>query len=591
MGKRLSYTRFFVKVLKKMFKRESLDKLRERIDLIEVISGHVEMKRSGASYKALCPFHQEKTPSFMVQKGDTHYHCFGCGAHGDAIQFLMNYLNFSFVEAVESLAERFQVSLEREQSDEPKVDKMGLKEACNVAAQFFTATLLYTEEGKAPLHYLYKRGITIDFIRNFEIGFASADSTLFWKVMEGEKIKENILSEAGLVGEGRRPFFRERITFPIRNPVGDVIGFSARKYKEETFGGKYINTPETPLFKKSRLLYGLNYSRRRIAKEKRAVIVEGQIDCLKMIESGLNLTVAALGTAFGEGHGDELKKLGVRICYLLFDGDGAGCTAASKVGDLLQKRGIEVFVVTLPQGCDPDSYLTQYGVHRLLDEITSAENYLAFQVTYLGRELNLNSPAGKAELVRMLKKQIEQWDEPIMVHESLRKIASLVKVPEEMIGMKEVPPLFIASHKTLTYEMIDPNRVLEVDLLRWLVLMGDLFVPTAQAYLSEKHFLIPPCQQLFQQIIHQQASDLLGLASSVDDPTLMDEILRKKVNRERAEIHFLETVQKLLDREWMAKREAIKLEIHSGQHSDDKILELAKEFDALKTERTLARMV
>jgi DNA primase len=575
-----------------MFTKESLEKLRERIDLLEVVSDHVEVKRAGGAHKALCPFHQEKTPSFMIQKGDSHYHCFGCGAHGDAIQFLMNHLNFSFVEAVESLAERFHIPLAREERQvERGVDKGALKEVSTLAAQFFHASLLHTEEGKAPLHYLYKRGITIDFIRRFGVGYAPQDGELIRKVMKGERVSDELLVEAGLfVEEGRRPFFRDRITFPIQTPTGSVIGFSARKYKEETFGGKYINTPETPLFKKSRLLFGLNYSRRRIAKERRALIVEGQIDCLKLIESGLNLTVAALGTAFGESHVEELKKLSLREAYLLFDGDEAGHSATSKVGDLLQKRGIEVYVVTLPKGSDPDAYLLQFGTQRLLEEVESAQSYLNFQVAYLGRELNLNSPAGKAELVKTLKKQIEQWEEPVMVHESLRKIASLIQVPEEMVGVKQgvFAPPFIRHQGSLTLQAVDTNRVLELDLLRWLLLMGDLFLPTARAYLTEKHFLTPACRALYQKILEEGKTDLLTLAPAIQDPTLIDEILQKRVNRERGEVQFLETVQKLLDREWMQTREAIKLEIHSGKHSDEKIAELAKQFDALKGTRSLA---
>ena len=577
-----------------MFTKESLEKLKERIDVLEVVSDHVEIKRMGVAHKGLCPFHQEKSPSFMIQKGDTHYHCYGCGAHGDAIQFLMEYLNLSFVDAVESLAERFHVPLERQQQGEKGTDKSALKEACALASQYFHATLIYTEEGRPALEYLFKRGLTLDFINRFEVGFAPNDGTILRKMMRAEKVPEEVLIEAGLLVEGgARPFFRDRITFPIRNPTGAVIGFSARHYKEGAFGGKYINSPETPLFKKSRILFGLNYCRRRIAKERRALIVEGQIDCFKLIEAGLNLTVAALGTAFGDSHCEELKKLGLRVAYLLFDGDEAGSAATSKVGDLLQKRGIEVFVVNLPKGSDPDTYLTQFGTLRLIEEIEGAESYLSFQVGYLGRELNLDSPAGKAELVKTLKKQVDEWEDPVLVHESLRKIASLVRVPEEMVGVKQgaFAPTYVKSRGTLTLNHVDPHRSLELDLIRWLVLMGETFLPTVKAYLAEKHFVSSGCRQLFQKIMAEGKSDLFTLAADIEDPTLIDEMLQKKVNRERAEGHFLETVQKLLDREWMQTREAVKLEIHSGGHNEEKVLELAKQFDALKTGRLVATLI
>ncbi|MCH9625324.1 MAG: DNA primase [Chlamydiales bacterium] len=579
-----------------MFTKESLERLREKIDLIEVISGSIELKRTGSAYKAICPFHQEKSPSFTVQKADTHYHCFGCGAHGDAIQFLMNYLNLSFAEAVDSLAERFHVSLEHEdKQSEPGVNKGSLKEACTIASSYFHGYLLHTEQGSEALHYLYKRGLSYDFIRRFEVGLSPLDEAVFRKMMRAEKLYDETLLEAGLLSSStKRPFFRDRIMFPIRNVMGSVIGFSARKYKEETFGGKYINSTETPIFKKSRLLFGLNYCRRRITKERRALVVEGQIDCLRLIEAGLNCTVAALGTAFGSEHVEELKKTGVRDVYLLFDGDTAGKTAASKTGDLFQKVGIEVKVVHLPKGSDPDSYLAKFGTVHLIEQLEKAETYLSFQVGYLSQEINRESPTGKAELIKTLKKQIEEWEDPVVVHESLKKIASLVQVPEEMVGMRQnfSPNLFIKNESgPLSLKSIDPNRVLELDLLRWLFLMQEQFFPTAECYLTEEHFVSSGCKQLFTHLMKQKTVDMLSLAGELEDQSLIDEILQKKVNKERAETLFLETVQKLLDREWMQTREKIKMKIHSGNQSEDEVLELAKQFDQLKSKRAIASIV
>lgn len=578
-----------------MFTKESLERLRNSIDLIEVISAHTHLKRSGSVYKGLCPFHHEKTPSFTLQKGDTHYHCYGCGAHGDAIQFLMTHLNFSFVEAIESLAERFHIPLEQQDGkQESGISKKNLKEALATASQFFHAYLLHTEEGKSPLNYLYKRGLNIDFLKRFEVGLAPADGNFFLKVMKEEKFDEQILLDAGLLAQGsQRPFFRERITFPIQDSLGNIIGFSARKYRDETFGGKYINSPETPLFKKSRHLFGLNFCRRRVAKQREALIVEGQIDCLRLIESGLNLTVASLGTAFGEGHVEELKKLGVRAVYLLFDSDQAGKSAAAKAGDYLQKFGIEVRVVHLPHGYDPDTFLNKFGIRRLVEEIQRAEPYLNFQVSRLAVEYNLDSPAGKSELIKTLKHQIQKWEDPVMVHESLRKIASLVQVPEEMVGIQQtyLPNIFVKSKGGVGFQSVDFQKVLELDLLRWLILERASFLPTAKAYLSEDHFLTKDCKKLYKNILNNETCDLLTIAAGLDDQHLIDEILQKKVNRDRAKTHFLETVQKLLDREWMQKRESIKMEIHSGTHSEEKIIALAKDFDDLKSTRSLAQFV
>src|SRR5581483_4197855 len=321
-----------------MFTKESLEQLRQRIDLADVLSTHLSLQRSGSSYKALCPFHEEKTPSFIIQKGGSHYHCFGCGAHGDAIAFLMTHVKMGFSEAVESLAERFQVTLEKNEEPlgEKGPSKAHLKQALDLASQLYHYLLLHSADGQVALRYLYERGIDLDFIQKFQVGFAPRQGDILMRYLRAHSIDERIQEIAGLISisqSGRvRDFFCERIIFPIRDALGAVIGFSARKFKEETFGGKYINTPETPLFKKSRVLFGLSYCRSRIAKETKAIIVEGQVDCLRLIHAGFNYTVAGQGTAFGEEHVRELLHLGVKKIYLALDGDSAGQEAAVKIG-------------------------------------------------------------------------------------------------------------------------------------------------------------------------------------------------------------------------------------------------------------------
>lgn len=568
-----------------MFTKESLDALKEKIDLVEVVQRHLDLKRAGSAYKACCPFHQEKTPSFVIQKGDSHYHCYGCQAHGDAIQFLMHHLTLTFREAIEQLAEQFQVPLVEAEhaSEERGISKSVLKEALATATRFFHEYLVGSLEGREPLRYLFRRGITIDFIRRFQVGFAPAQPAPFQRAMAEAKVGERVLVEVGLVSEASRlPFFRNRILFPVCEASGPVVGFSGRKIHEETFGGKYINSTETPLFKKSRLLFGLNYSRRRIAKERRVIFVEGQIDCLRLIESGLDLTVAALGTACGEGHVALMKQLGVRHAYLLFDGDKAGQAAASKAGDLLQREGIEVSVGRLPSEWDPDAFIRKYGIEKVVEVLEKAESYLTFQVGFLSQEVSLDSPAGKSEIVKTLKQQVEGWQDPVMVHESVRKLASLLHIPEATLGIVEPtsspPPLLTRGRVSAVG--IDPHRIMERDLLHWLILMRARFLPTAKEYLREAHFWVPSCRLLFQRIMQEEVSDFMDLASDFSDIDLLDEMMQKKVNRERADTHFLESIQKLLDRQWMEERAAIRREMAAKAASGEEIGELVRAFAA-----------
>lgn len=566
-----------------MFTIESLENLRQKIDLFDVLSDYIDLKKMGASYKALCPFHQEKTPSFIVQRGDTHYHCFGCQAHGDAIQFLMHHSSLSFVEAVEMLADRFHVVLEKKDFKEEKgINKTVIKNALSEASSFFHEYLVNSPEGREPLRYLFHRGITIDFIRRFDVGFAPSSGLLI-QVMKKEGFHDDVLTEAGLLS-GSRPFFQSRITFPVHDNSGAIVGFSARKINEEVFGGKYINTQETTLFKKARILFGMNYSRRRIAKEKKVILVEGQIDCLKLIDSGLDLTVAALGTAFTEWHVSSLLQLGVREAYLLFDGDEAGRKAGSKVGDMLQKVGIEVFVTTLPAGSDPDSIVTKNGVERLIEILNKAENYLSFQVGFLGQSCDINSPAGKAVIVSSLKEQISKWEDPIMVHESLRKLASMMHIPEEMVGVDKSfsSKFYLQKGSVGSGQAVDPHRILELDLLRWLILFPEDSLSIVKHYLDESYFWVNECRELFTYIMKNEGVDLLMLASMKEcDSDLIDEILRKKVNGERVAAQLLQTIQQLLDREWMHARESIQTKIKSGNYQNEELLKLVKEFDGL----------
>ncbi|WP_059359011.1 DNA primase [Parachlamydia acanthamoebae] len=584
-----------------VFTKESLETLRQRIDLVDVLSAHLDLKRAGASYKSLCPFHDEKSASFVVQKGDSHYHCFGCGAHGDAIHFLMNHLKMSFLEAVEYLANRFHVHLDQvENGEETKtINKARLREALALAAEFYHFALLHTPEGHQGLQYLYKRGIDLAFIQYFKIGFAPPFGMLR-KVLHARSISDDAMLEAGLIIETKegkkKDFFYDRILFPIHHPTGGVIGFSGRKFKEETFGGKYVNTAETPLFKKSRVLFGLNYCRKRIAKERRAIIVEGQVDALRLIYSGFNMTVAGQGTAFGEGHVKELMQLGVQVVYLALDPDGAGQEAAAKIGNLFQKEGVDVKIVALPLGMDPDIFLREKGPESFQILLQKSIDYLSFLVTHLSKKFNSASPAGKSELVQTVTEQIQKWNHPVMVHESLRQLAHLMQVPENMVNQGVLPR---SSHAFMkkgasigTAAQVDPDRILECDLLRWMLLMGEThphFIEMVCLNLKVEDFYHLVCGRLFTAFLegykNQKVPDLLSLAIAIDDEegqTLISEILEKKINKDKAEGYFKETVQRILDRNWMKMREEIKMKIQSGQLSDDEALDLAKRFDELK---------
>lgn len=576
------------------YTKRSLEELKRRVDLIDLISAHVEIERTGSAYKGLCPFHEERTPSFIVQKGDVHYHCFGCGAHGDAISFLMEHLGFSFREAIESLAERYGVHLEKEEGHEPQGPPLGkIKEALEKVTQFYHAMLVRTEEGKMARSYLAARGIDESFIQAFSIGFSPLRSGLFKKAVEKLGINEELLSLGGLISQGSwqrgADLFSGRIVFPVRDAMGRVIAFSARKISEEQPGGKYINTPKTPLFIKSRVLFGLNYSRRRIVREKKAILVEGQIDALALIHAGLDLAVASLGTAFGAGHVEDLERLGVREVFLAMDGDSAGAASAMKAGNQLASAGISVRVVAFPKEApDPDSFVRLQGIEAFEKLMETAEPYLNFLVRV--QSASADTPARKAQVVRALSEQIQAWKDPIQVHEAIKGLAEITHTPEHLLGERRPKPPLLKAFSALSTKF--PQRVaVEEDILYWLLLGREhqkAFFELARLNLKKEHFSTGLLAAIYEKLsvlfAEAGAVDMLSALAALDegDSEFLETLASKKMHTDRAEIVFQKAVQNLLEREWLEKREAIKLKIQSGRCSEDEVLELAKEFDAIK---------
>lgn len=579
-----------------MYRTESLQELRQKIDLVEVLSPYVSLQRAGSAVKACCPFHEEKTPSFMVQRGDTHYHCYGCGAHGDAIAFLMGHLKMSFVDAIEHLAERFHVQLERaDQSETKRNNKAQLKEALETACQLFHFLLQKSEEAEGALRYLYQRGIDLAFIRHFRLGYAPQDSSLLMRYLREKGYPIEILEEAGLVATtqsgGKRDFFSQRITFPICDATGSIIGFSGRKFQESTFGGKYINSPETPLFKKSHVLFGLSYCRSRMAKEGRAIIVEGQIDALRLIYNGFDYTVAGQGTAFGKDHVQELLRLGVKEVFLALDGDRAGREAAVKIGQLFQQKKVSVVVLSLPEGSDPDTILVKEGPDAFSKLLANATDYLTFLYRYHASDKDLTIPAQKSNLVAAIVKQVRTWEDPVLIFESLRKVAKLAEVPEDAL-MEPGSAVKIQRSGRAGLQRIDASRILETDLLRWLILMGESnpkVVAIASHNIKEEDLKVPLCRRLFQLYFeaHRKGEprDLFQLGIQFDqkeEHAYLEELLQKRVNLQKAEEGMKETVKQILLRNWMERCEELKSKIQNPDLTDEESILLAKEFNEQK---------
>lgn len=573
-----------------LFDPAMLEELKKKIDIVDVLSPYVQFQKAPGGFKALCPFHFEHTPSFVVQRKDMHYHCFGCGAHGDGISFLMQHLKLPFQEAVQTLCERFGVEMRYVEEVQKGPSLMPLKQVLKELNRFYHFTLLHTPEGQLALSYLYDRGMDLSFIRLFEMGLAPKDLRLFDAWRQDFKIDLEALFEAGAMkGKGNLPFFMDRITIPIKDSHGNVLGFTARRFHEEESGPKYINTKETPLFKKSQILFGLNESRKRIVKEKKALIVEGQIDAMRLIHEGFDFTLAGQGTAFTETHVLQVKDLGVEEVFIAFDGDTAGQRAALKVGQLFLKQGIEVLIPVLSKGEDPDTILLKKGKKSFEELLEKSLPYLDFFKSVLVKNKDLNLPAVKSQVIKEMVHLVNDWIDPVMRHEGKKRIAHMFQIPLDFIESNE--DLRVEHPIATTKEVVDFDLILEGDLVRWLIVAYELTKDIALKNLENRDLIHPEMQKLYELLMEKKGDlmEVLSHPESINLQPFIDRILSKKIPIERAEILMIETVRKILERNWLKQRETIIKKMQNNPHDEPLLEELAKSFDEIKHRRPIVK--
>jgi len=570
------------------YSKESIERLRDALDIIDLIGRYVTLKRSGASYKGLCPFHEEKTPSFVVNPVTRRFHCFGCGAHGDPLHFIMHHENIDFKHAVEFLAERYGIQLDMVAGEEKGVPKKRLKDLLEEAKSFFHAMLLYAEEAQEAREYLAKRGFSLSFVQSFGVGYACGQLKRYLISLGYNEVE---IREAGLLHSSGRDFFSERITFPILDSMGSTIGFSARKWKEETFGGKYINTQETALFKKSKILFGLFYSKKKMMQSRTACLVEGQLDALRLIEAGFDYTVATLGTAFGQSHVDQLKGIGVEEVYLAFDQDDAGRESSEKAGELLMGRGLMVRVVEFANYKDPDELLLQQGRSAFFYALSHAKEYVPFLVDSERQKRDWKVPQNKDRAIRKIANRIRQWPSPVLVHESLKQLAELTEVPEKFlqVGEKVAPAAFV---RPVSLPTVPSEMVGELELIRWLVFVGnekqEIFQYCKENLTPEELAYAAP-KKLYAHILESYTKgeivDSMNILSECDTEEV-EELYQKIMSRPQDEKKAMQIVQELVQKikqhHWLKKREAILKAMEDPERTEDERLELARKYSLLK---------
>ncbi len=421
----------------------TIRELKNIASIEEIIGKYLNIKSSGNTYKALCPFHKEKTPSFIINPEKKFYHCFGCGEHGDIFSFLVKYRNINFKDAVKEVADFYGYEIKSEYYNVKK-DKSQhdiLIKLNNIALQKYRYILKDPIQGKTAREYIKNRNINEELIELFSIGYAPDEWDTITKLLERNDIDKNIKKKSDLIkinNKYNRTYdrFRHRVIFPIFNESDEVLGFGGRSLGiGKTTGkepAKYLNSSENEIFKKRNILYNLNLAKNEIKEKKTVIITEGYIDVIVCYQFGFKNVVAPMGTAITFNQIKKLEKISEKI-ILLFDGDKAGLRATLKSIDLIFQTNMDVMVVRLPNDLDPSDYLFKHGKDNLKNLLRNAENGLDFKLNYISKVNNMETPKGKENFIKQAIHFISNTGNRILFDIALKKISQTSKIPEYTI--------------------------------------------------------------------------------------------------------------------------------------------------------------
>jgi DNA primase len=490
-------------------KDASVEEVKAAADIVAVVSERTQLRKAGARYMGRCPFHEERTPSFSVNAVDKFYYCFGCGAKGDLITFVRETEQLDFAGAIEWLADRFNVQLEYEetspQQDARRRRRERLLELLEAATSFYERYLWDSQAGSLARDYLAGRGLGEEVCRQFRLGLALGGTTLARKALERGFTREELVA-AGLMNKRGNDYFFARLLFPLADARGRVLGFQARKLREDDpLKAKYVNSPEGELFRKGDLLYGLDRARAAIAKQDRAVVVEGNPDVLALRQAGIEPVVAPMGTALTERQLKELGRLTKRV-WLCFDGDAAGEAATLRGMELAFAQGLDVRVVALPAGFDPADLAEGFEQKQL----AHAESYLGYRV-----RLEIERAADRQEAFVRVREVLSRFEESPERQDAIRYAADKLDLPKEtQAGLAPRGAAFATGR--VSARLLDAGERLEQNALAGVAAHPALLPVLAE--LGPEHFDGADHRRLREQLVSggEPDAELVGLAAELD---------------------------------------------------------------------------
>lgn len=502
-----------------------IEEVRSKNDIVDVVSQYVKLTRKGSSYFGLCPFHNEKSPSFSVSPGKQMYYCFGCGAGGNVLTFIMEYENFSFPEALKFLADRAGVKLpEQEYSAEAKRQqdlRTAILEVNKMAGKFYYYQLR-TEAGKQGMEYLKNRQLSEETMQRFGLGFAPKYSDSLYRYLKQKGVSDELLRQSGLMNvdekRGMYDKFWNRVIFPIMDVNNRVIGFGGRVMGDGK--PKYLNSPETPVFDKSRNLYGLNVA--RVSRKKYIIVCEGYMDVISMHQAGFTNAVASLGTALTSQHASLLKRYTDEV-ILSYDSDEAGVKAALRAIPLMKEAGVRTRVLKMAPYKDPDEFIKALGTEAFQERIDQAQNSFLFEVSVLEGQFDMSDPESKTSFFQEVSKKIAGFEMEVERENYIEAIASRYHTSFEglrnmvlrYLMQGEVPfrPEVLRSRKSPGRD--DGIKKSQRMLLTWLTEYPG-FYQTVKTYIRPEDFTTDFYREVAQLLFAQLEQEKLEPAQIID---------------------------------------------------------------------------
>lgn len=508
-----------------IYSSEVIEEVVSRNDIVDVISGYIKLKKSGSSYVGLCPFHNEKSPSFSVSGTKQMYHCFGCGVGGNVITFVMEYENYTFPEAVKMLADRAGIALPvMEYSGEDRRErdiKTKLLEINKIAATFYYHQLK-SPAGQSGLDYLKKRQLSDKTINTFGLGYAPQLTGDLYRMLKEKGYDDELLKESGLFTyeKGIREKFWNRVIFPIMDINNKVIGFGGRVMGDGK--PKYLNSPETKLFDKSRNLYGLNVA--RSSRKNNLIICEGYMDVISMHQAGFNQAVASLGTALTPGHARLMKRYTDNV-LITYDSDEAGVKAALRAIPILKEAGLSTKVINMRPYKDPDEFIKALGTEAFQERIDKAENSFMYEIGIIEKNYNRSDPESETAFEREVANKLVQFSEKLERDNYMKAVCRQFMIPED--GMREMVIRIgsqggIIPRQTQPVRRMEPTRKKKEDgirqaekiLLTWMIEDGDIYDKVSE-YIQPDDFIDPLFKDVASKVYEQYETGSVNPAAII----------------------------------------------------------------------------